>query len=354
MKKLSCFLLVALILALLPLFALAEFKPGSGEINGYMINEYYFVLDHHSGSIDDGGIQGRHGFWFRRIYFTYNNALTDAIKMRLRFEMNSPGDFTTIDTLDAFVKDAYLSAKISGQELIAGIISPPTYNVIEDIWGYRSLEKTPLDLMKLRSSRDFGIALKGNFDSGKTASYMVMFGNGSSNKGETDNGKIIYGQLNFFPTKGLTLQAYADYETKPDDKSYYVLQGFGGYESDWGRIGLQYAVMNSSHNSEDYTYNVFSSFAVIKAAKNVEIITRYDKMSGDGFKNKFNGNKISYVPFASNPGGSFNLIIGAISWQPVKNIWLIPNIKYVFYGNPDEGDKPGEDIYGNMTLWFKF
>ena len=67
---------------------LAEFKPGTGSISGYMVGEYYYVAEQH-----DCEIEGRHGFWFRRIYFTYNNSLADSFNMRLRLEMNSSSDF---------------------------------------------------------------------------------------------------------------------------------------------------------------------------------------------------------------------------------------------------------------------
>ena len=69
---------------------------------------------------------------------------------------------------------------------------------------------------------------------------------------------------------------------------------------------------------------------------------------------RISGNKISYVPFADDPGAPFNLVIGAISWQAAKNVWLIPNVKYVFYGEPSVGVKPVENVYANMTVFFKF
>ena len=48
----------------------------------------------------------------------------------------------------------------------------------------------------------------------------------------------------------------------------------------------------------EYDYQIFSAFAVIKAAKVLELIVRYDRAFGGGFENSFQGNKISYIPFA--------------------------------------------------------
>jgi hypothetical protein len=271
--------------------------------------------------------------------------------------MNSPGKFPfdSSDTMTAAVKDAFISYTYSGQEILFGIISTPTWGFnLENFWGYRSLEKTPLDLMKLGSSRDFGIGVKGAFDEGKTVNYFFMVGNGASNKGETNKHKKVYSALAFKPIKGLIIEGYFDYEKAPDDKKYYVLQGFGGYEDTWGRIGVQFARRHLDQADSDYDYDVFSAFTVIKATKDVEIIGRFDHMRSDGFESNFKGTGISYVPFANNPGAPFNLIIGAISYSPVKNVWLIPNIKYVFYGDPDVGEGPNKDVYANMTVYFKF
>ncbi|MFQ6070812.1 MAG: hypothetical protein ACE5LC_09870 [Candidatus Aminicenantales bacterium] len=323
---------------------------------GYMFGEYYFVLSHHSGEINAGGIRGRHGFWFRRIYFTTDAKFSDKIKGRLRLEFNSPGKFPfdSSDKLVPFVKDAYISFSCFGQEIVFGIFSTPTWGRIENIWGYRSLEKTPLDLMKMGSSRDFGIGLKGNLDKGKTLSYKLMLGNGASTKGETNKHKKIYGSLAWNPLQGMTLEVYADYESLPNNKNYCVLQAFGSYADNWGRIGAMWARRHLDEADTGYDYDLISAFSVLKAAKELEIIARFDRMFGNGFRSKFNGSGVSYVPFADNPGAPFNLIIGAVSWNVAKDVWLIPNIKYVIYDHPEGGEKPGEDIYANLTVFFKF
>lgn len=358
MRKWSISLVIALAVGLLQNTTYSE----EVKFKGYMFGGYYYVLSHNTGNNSQGGIEGRHGFWFRRIYLTADAKLSDSIKARLRFEMNSPGKlpFDSSDKLQAFVKDAYLNYTLGSQELMFGIIPTPTYgHNIEKIWGYRHLEKTPLDLMKLAPSRDFGFGVKGHLDEGKTVNYYLLFANGASNKGETNNGKRVYASLAFKPVKGLILEAYGDYENAGHDISYYLFQGFGGYEGDWGRIGallarrhLKQEVIGESNN--EYNYDIISGFVVVKATKDVDIIARYDRMFGDGFESNFKGTGIDYIPFAKNPGAPFNLFIGGVSWQAAKNLWLSPNIKYVLYQDPKVGEKPSEDVYANMTVWFKF
>ena len=101
MKNWTFLITILLVIALVPKSSLAEFKPNSGAIKGYMVNEYFYYADHH-----DEDLEGRHGLWFRRIYFTYDNKLNDKVKMRLRLEMNSTSDLFSSSSLTPFVKDA--------------------------------------------------------------------------------------------------------------------------------------------------------------------------------------------------------------------------------------------------------
>ena len=350
MKKVSLIVMIAFVIAMIPVYGLAQFKPDSGGIKGYMAAEYYWNFNHHTGEIDDGGFQGRHGFWFRRIYFTYDNKLSGTVKMRLRFEMNSPGDFTSSLTLDSFVKDAYLDFKLGGGvSLRAGIQGPPSFALEEDTWGWRPLEKTPLDLYKWTSSRDFGISIKG----GKTLAYHFMFGQGSSNKAETNSGKKYFGSL-AYKSNGFVVEAMAQYDRAKGGDDDIILKGLGAYTGDWGRIGLMYAYRDYKKEGADSSlaYNILSAFAVIKAGEKVELIGRYDMNFGDGYKESFKGYKVAYVPFADNH--EFSFVIAALAYQVHKNVWIIPNVKFTMYNDPDEGEKADSDFYGYLTLYFKF
>jgi len=339
MRKFSLLVCVVLALSLLSglSFAQESFK-------GYMFGDYYYVASH-----NNEDYEGRNGLWFRRIYFSYNPKLTDKIKMRLRLEMSSPGDFDEKDKMKPVVKDAWLNADIGGgQNLVFGIVSTPTWGSnVEDVWGYRSLEKTPLDLMKMGSSRDFGIGLQGDLDKNGTVSYHLLFGNGASNKSETNKGKKFYGSVAFKPAKGLLIEAYGDYETTTEDESYYVYQGFAAYQGDWGRVGLLYANRHYKEEEKEFDLGMFSGFAVISASEKMDIIARYDKMLEEPVQKT-----ISYIPFSTEAPS--NLIMGGISYEIAKSIWVIPNVKYVFYDEPDEGETPGDDMYVNLTFWWKF
>ena len=350
----SLVFLIVLAIGLLPVLAQAQFKPGTGEIKGYMIAEWYTIAGHNTGK-EDGGIEGKRGLWLRRIYFTYNNQISETVKMRFRIEMNSP-PFQS-NTLVPFVKDAWIDFKLgAGVHLKAGILDPPIYTILENIWGYRSLEKTPLDLYKWTSTRDFAVGLYG----GQKFKWGGYLGQGSSTKGEVDNGKKIY--LHFdYGYKGFNIALNGHYENRKEIIDEFLIHPFVSYTADWGRVCLEYAYRDEKIKPEEddektYKYNVVSAFIVWTAIKKIDLILRYDKNWGNGYYENWKGSAAGYVPFADYSEPSF--FIGAISWNATNNVWLIPNIKYATYADPKEGgkieEKPDNDLYVNVTLWFKF
>jgi hypothetical protein len=339
MKKINNILILAVLLLLIP-FSLLK---GEGKLSGLMYGDYYYAFKNH-----DATIENNNGFWFRRIYFTYDNTLTDKIAMRFRLEMNNPGDFKTSTTMIPSVKDAYLSAKIGKHTLMLGLIGTPMYDNVEDFWGYRAMEKTPIDLFKFGSSRDLGIGLKGALDNKNKLTYTIVFGNGSNTKSETDRGKAVYGRLNFQPIPSLFFEFYADYINLGNDSSVNVFQAFAGMKGKWGRCGFNFGVRNSKQAAVSSDMKFVSVFGVFKLCQKMEFIARYDRLLDPNP----NGSKIDYIPMANNVKA--NVFLTGLGWSLTENIKVIPNIKYVFYDAPASGDKPKADFYTYLTLYFKF
>src|SRR5262245_34437420 len=90
----------------------------SGKFSGLMFGDYYWYFDYHQDQIsptDPTSIEGQNGFWFRRIYFTYDYTYNEKLRMRFRLEANSNGQFSG-GNLDPYVKDAYLRWNYTGQQ----------------------------------------------------------------------------------------------------------------------------------------------------------------------------------------------------------------------------------------------
>ena len=342
MKKFSFF--VILVIIFLSITG-QGFTQENSKISAYMFGDYYYVLKNHNEDIE-----GENGFWFRRIYLTYDKKLDDAFNVRLRFEMNSKGDFETADYLNTVVKDAYLQYKKGNNSILFGISSTPTLGLIEKIWGYRSVEKTPMDLYKYSSSRDFGLAFKGSLDADKKVRYHLMYANGSSNKSEVGKGKKLMTALSYHFNSGLVLEGYFDIEDRTGGKKRSVIQGFLGIDRDNFKAGIQYSSQTRriGPNTDDQKLKIMSFFGRNKLSEDTWAFYRFDM----GLDPNPDGEKMSYLPLDKT--AKFNLIIAGLDIKAGKDVHIMPNFEAVFYQENDNGIKPGSDLIPRLTMYYKF
>jgi cell division protein FtsB len=313
------------------------------KVSGYVFGDAYAVFAHHEPEVED-----QNGFWIRRGYLTFDARVADEWTARLRLEFNSPGDFETDSKLDPFVKDAYLAWKRDGQELSLGLASSPTFEFVEGFWGHRPVEKTPIDLYRMGSSRDMGVAYKGAADDGKVF-YHAMLGNGSGDRAETNEGKKVMAGLGFRPTDGLVAQVYADYEDRPGETDRSTLQAFAGWTGSRSRYGLQYAVQDREvEDAPDEDVAVASAFGVWQLTDQGALVLRYDR-SFDGYSD---ADQIPYLRIAADT--PFDLAILAWEQKLKHRISLIPNLEYVTYRDNGDVKAPDDDLYGRVTLFFEF
>ena len=318
----------------------------SGTLSGTVFGDYYWIPQHHN-----EGLEGNNGFWFRRIYLTYEQDLGSSFSTRVRLEMSSAGDFSSDSDLAPVVKDAYLKWAANDQhEVYVGISSTPTFGLVEDVWGYRDMEKSPLDLQDFDSSRDFGIAAKGTFGSDGRLFYHAMFGNGSSNGSETNQGKKIMGALGYQLTEDLVAEAYAGYTGRPGGQYTYTWQGFLGFQKDALSAGLLYARQQRQNSgmTPDRQLDIASVFTHFAITGDTRGILRVDHM----FDPNPGGEEISYIPFSNRAEST--LIIAGVDMEVGPDIHLMPNIEAVVYGETPTGVTPETDLIPRLTLSYTF
>ncbi|NNG27734.1 MAG: hypothetical protein HKM87_09425, partial [Ignavibacteriaceae bacterium] len=226
---------------------------------------------------------------------------------------------------------------------------PPTFAVIEKIWGYRSVEKTPLDLQKMASSRDFGLSIKGKFDDKGIVKYHLMFSNGSSNKQEIDKGKSGMLSLGLYPSKELVLEVYGDYAAKSGNTEWYTWQAFLGYVSERFRAGVQYSDQTRKDPEDvDEKLRVASFFIIGKICEQFSLFGRVDKT----FDPNTNGDDIDFIPF--DPTAKSTFFVAGVDWKPVKDVSFIPNVEFVKYEQNSFGITPNSDLITRLTFFWKF
>jgi hypothetical protein len=344
MKRIA--FICSLLVLLSAYFALAQINVGdSGTIKGTVFGDFYWIpLNHNS------DLEGNNGFWFRRIRFTYDRDLSESFSSRFRLDMSSEGDFLTNSSIVPSVKDAYLKWANDAHAVYAGITSVPTWGVIEDVWGYRSVEKTPLDLQGFGSSRDFGIKIQGKIGDEEKVGYNFMLGNGNSNRNELNQGKKFMLAVNYQLTDHWIVEGYGDFNGQPNNQNIYTAQGFLGYQSDALNFGALYAYQfrNNTLVAGDLNLNLASIFANLQVSNKVTSFLRVDHM----FDPNPRGEGIDYIPFSDQAEST--LIIAGADILLEDNIHLIPNFESVFYGESALGNTPDTDLIPRITLYYNF
>ncbi len=332
-----------IILFALPILAQAQDKPAY-KFSGYMFDDYYYNVTRDANiatflNVANGGAKDLNGFQLRRIYFTYDNEISPVFSTRFRLEAT---------TGNPFVKDAYLKWKnvFQGSDLYFGLQGTPAFEISEGVWGYRSVEKTILDLRGIVSSRDLAVGLRGKLDESAMVKYWVMFGNNSSTGAEADKYKRLYGHIQFSPTEKITATLYADYKMQAgvnDPKSTtnpkatlghnaLTVAVFAGYtEKDKYRFGVEGFVQTTAHEYKDGS----ADSLVAKNTIGVTLFGTYnltEALTVLGRFDLFDPNTNSKSKYDAR-----NYVVFGLDWKADKNVSIIPNILYETYDKVQSG-----------------
>ena len=309
----------------LGLFGPAE--GAEGKIKGIAFGDYYYVA---SGSDKD-----ENGFKFRRIYLTYDLKWNGRWSGRVRFEASDAG-FGGKDKMRPFVKHGYLRYRANGRTVYMGLFGTPTWNVSERIWGYRSIAKTIMDMRKIGSSADLGVGYKGKLDGSGRVNAQLMFGNGSGQSPEVDNGKKVYSLLHLRPTDVVEATVYLDWEDKPDGRDRITFAAMLGTSVEKLRFGIEGFVRNNrgTQSGDDVQLRGLSAFGAVNLKPRVDVFGRLD----------------FFDPDQSAEHDEEYMIIGGLDVAPARNIHIMPNVMATIYASSDAVT----EVVPRMTVSYKF
>jgi len=354
--------------------------PNSGKLWGYMFGDYY--VKGNADSLNRGGAQysgvpkKMNAFQIRRLYLGYNYNITKKFAAEVLLEA-APGEALTDNKLAFYVKLANLRIKDlwKGTDLIFGQVGTPGFSMSsEPIWGYRSIEKTVIDI-RGTPSYDLGVTLQGKFDP-KTANfgYDLMVGNGTGAKPEGDKYKWLYGDIwGKFLDKKLYVNLYVDYNRMSPiagmKHSRSMIKGIVAYTIPKFTLGVEaYSnkLQNDDQAREISTGNVdvlsvnakglsiFTHGAIVKDKLN--FFARYDAFNPN---NKIDNSKYNmYVGNTSgynDPSTKGQFITAGLDYTPIKNVHVMPNIWY--NKNINQGFTPkydGSDVVCRVTFYYVF
>jgi hypothetical protein len=334
--------------------------PPAWHISGLVFGDYYYFADSHidTATATAPAWKDQHGFWIRRAYFTYDHNLSPKITTRFRLEVNSNGRLQG-GNLTPYVKDAYVRWTYLGrQQVYLGISPSATFNWLEGFWGLRHIEKTPADLYRVDSSRDFGVTFEGPALSDRFT-YVAQYGNGSGNGSETDEEKAYRVEGRYDANPGLAFEAFYGNLQRPAGRDEDIYQVFGGYRGKLVRGGLQYLRRNidSGTTAEDTDVDMTSVFGVFDVVpKKGTLYARLDWLSGNNQKNPDSGvpgvDGIDYLPIDNR--FDFTFLVTGFEWYLHPNLRVGPNVEWVKYGDGPPGISISDDVVLRATFYWSW
>lgn len=317
------------------------------------------------------------------------------------------GDILMNNKFAPFVKWANLRWKNiwKGTDLVLGQGNTPAIGITgrnsqtsEEVWAYRSLEKTESDV-RGTPVYDMGATLQGWFDGTGNFGYDVMVGNGQAARPENDGYKWLYVDVYAkFYNKRLVIDLYQDYEklnwgifTKGPNGTWYhdrnMTKLFAAWNTEKLTIGFEgfrntilgdIRVTGKDNNTYYRTSRVMdmSFFIWGRILKNKEGKTRlgyffrYDNYDPSGNitsvvsdpNTRYFTNTTTYY----DPTTKEQYLICGLDYTPVKNVHIMPNFMLNTYTstigitsadavmNPGITGIKGTDVVWRMTVYYVY
>lgn len=352
--------------------------PMTGRIWGYTFGDYFYKA--HSDSLARGGSNQYtksknrdNGFALRRLYLGYDFNISKKFSATV---LLAAEDWNANDKFSLFVKNANIKWKNiwKGTDLILGQSGTPAFSKSsEKFWGYRSVERTIIDIRRTQSY-DFGLSLQGKFDQKGNYGYNAMVGNGRGALAENNRFKKFYGSVyGYFLKKRLLVNVYADYERVDWQHNFHhsrtMFKLFAGYSTKAFTIGIE-AFLN--HGQQD----------IVADHKGVKDTLNANSMGGSVFiRGRIISDKLGYFarmdvfnPYLNydnttiqsyqglskhyNPNTREQFITVGLDYTPVKRVHFMPNVWINTYKNQNENSKgragKDYDLVYRLTFYYVF
>ncbi len=362
-----------------------------GHLWGSVFGDYAYVAHGDSAGRGNGNVQYKglgsatsgtsnpNAFEIRRAYLAYDYVINPkfTVNVLLNYDGNTDanGNRTFFLKVASFTwKNIFPKSDLGiGQQLTNSYTDSPYQT--EQLFGYRSIERSLLDMRKVDGAADMGAKLTGRIwtakpaDTGKTHTfigYSIMIGNNSGYapvpgfsattqpfNTTTDKDKKFRGNVYLNTLNGkLTLGAYADFinygnaaytHTGIYPNSVSTIKGYAVYKQKHFEIGVE-GFQQSGTNDEFIVYKKgtgtndtttatqagYSLFAYLNILPNkLNIFGRYDYYTPD--TKITNNTNITYTDKLI-PANTYTetFISGGLDWTPVddKKVHFMPNIWY--------------------------
>lgn len=313
-----------------------------GKLSGVFFGDLYSV-----GSHSDARLKGLDGLWNRRFNLSYDRKLEPGWSMRLRIEVKDRGDFSPEHSVDPFMKDAWLRYTVNGHKITFGLIPTPSFEAMEDRLGVRHIERTPLDLWRMGSSRDKGISVAGPLSGG--LDYSLMVGDGSGTRSSRSGNSTVYGRLGYKATPEVYVNLYGD--TWKQERGARRQTGMAEvfYSGNGFKLGATYATQRRTRpGTAAFSFNVVSFYGEARLSDTVSPFVRYDVVSNA----LPDADRIDY--YRMSRAGKPSFLQAGVRLHLSDDWELVPNVTVVSYRRGPTGVTPGQDTIFRLTFSYKF
>ena len=287
------------------------------------------VFFNHSSDLSKGGINS---FNMKRAYLTFNNDVSESISYKLTYDM---GNNNTGSAHTAFLKIAMVKWKTSLGDMMIGMQGMNMFKTMENTWGHRFIDKTPMDTYKYSASADLGIGLSRSF--GPISTTALITNGGGYKKAESDSHKklsihMVYGESKLNKKDGINTGL--SLSTEPYDKDSLnikhtnVMGIFAGYAGNGFRGGFEF----DTRNREDVSGQIFSMYSTYKINGKLSILGRLDQVDEN----------------TSGNNDDFGAIIAGVHYRAAKGLTIAPTFRSRI---PKDGESENSIV---LNFQFKF
>jgi len=387
-----------------------------GHLWGLVFGDYAYVQHGDSAGRGNGNVeykglgakssptQNENAFEIRRAYLGYDYKMNDAFSATTLLAYEGDADVSGNRTV--YLKNAYLKWTniFSKSDLYIGQQFTASSSAVEDLWGYRGIERTLMDLRKIDGTTDMGATLRGiiweaKADTGKhgtSLNYSFMVGDNSGNipvplftnagiaqNSTTDKDKKF--RLNLFVktfNDALTIGFYGDYinyggvryaTEKLYQNSTQTLRGYIVYSTKVFGIGAECFMQNNTNgeletfakvgklanpNNDTVTatqtgFSIFGHVTIIPNTLNV--FARYDGYNPDT-KYVYSTTETYTNRLVSANTYKETFITGGLDWtpKPDKKVHFLPNVWYDGIKNGYGSGELKSDYYLVYRITFQY
>ena len=284
-------------------------------------------------------------FELRRVYFTFEKKLTPDMKYKFQMDAGRLKGEEKNGKIFAYIKKAYISWHAAGGDISIGIQGMNVFSVQENTWGYRFIEKSPMERHKFSSSADLGVGYANKLN--KNAQYSVLYTNGSGYAAPEDDGYkklsglMLYGEPALSKHDGFNGGLSFSYEPFDDEvspgnlskESRSVFSLFGGYASGAVRVGVEFD--SRMTGGEELTERIIGFSANYDINERTSVFTYYDNFDED----------------TGADLGSLNYLILGSVYQVGDGLRIAPNVRLNWRGGTDSEEST--NVY-NVNFEFRY